>query len=377
MHVLEKNLEKFFNNNMIVKNEEFKSFFYQGDDRKEFKIIYDEQNYIYYLSNIPKEKEYIIKEKIEYEILIKDSSYDILFYKNLQNSINCILIIIINDIDFKITNENYLEFKFDKFQNINDKENIITKIKQKIINYIKEKKENIQTDLENLILEGKDYNLLYNNDLLLNEGIKKLCSIISKVEIKNDNYDNITDNITDNIFMNVYEILSPSYKALLAQNYINEMPQNLLHVMIKYQETNFSKELFDIYKNKKLLKNKNNKKLFDIENKENKKNINNKNKKIIFNLKRINKNKNKKKKFKVILKQMKPKIEKIKKINIKKNIFQIHKKNDIDILQPIIEIIKEQKNNNITNIVNNKKTQIFKCVNVDTNPKKCIFFINK
>ena len=373
MYVIEKNLENFFNNDKIVKNEEFKSFFYQGDDTKEFKIIYDEQNYIYYLANIPKEKEYIIKEKIEYEILIKDSSYDILFYKNLQNSINCILIIIINDIDFKITNENYLEFKFDKFQNINDKENIITKIKQKIINHIKEKKENIQTDLENLILEGKDYNLLYNNDLLLNEGIKKLCSIISKVEIKNDNY----DNITDNIFMNVYEILSPSYKALLAQNYINEMPQNLLHVMIKYQETNFSKELFNIYKNKKLLKNKNIKKLFDIENKENKKNINNKNKKIIFNLKRINKNKNKKKKFKVILKQMKPKIEKIKKINIKKNIFQIHKKNDIDILQPIIEIIKEQKNNNITNIVNNKKTQIFKCVNVDTNPKKCIFFINK
>ena len=369
MNALEKNLEKFFNNNNIVKNEEFKSYFYQEDDSKEFNIIYDEQNYIYYLSNIPKEKEYIIKEKIEYEILIKDSSYDILFYKNLQNSINCILIIIINDIDFKITNENYLEFKFDKFQNINDKENIITKIKQKIINYIKEKEENISSNLENIILEGKDYNLLYNNDLINNEEIKKLCSIVSKVEIKNDNF----DNINDNIFMNVYEILSPSYKSLLAQNYFNEMPQNLLHLMLKYQETNFTKELFDKYKNKKLLKNKNiiNKPI-NIENKENN---NNKNKKIIFNLNRIITNKKKKKRFNVILKQINHKKEKDKKININKNIFQIHRRNDIDIFRPIIEIIKEQKNNNI--IVNNKKSEIFKCINADNKPKKFIFSINK
>ena len=150
-----------------------------------------------------------------------------------------------------------MEFKLEKFENINYKENIITKIKQKIINYIKEKKENNSIYIENILLEGKNFNLLYNNNLINDEEIKKLCTIISKVEIKKDNF----DNINDNIFMNVYEILSPSYKALLAQNYINEMPQNLLHVMIKYQETNFSKELFNIYKNKKLLKNKNNKKL--------------------------------------------------------------------------------------------------------------------
>ena len=176
--------------------------------------------------------------------------------------------------------------------------------------------------------------------------------------------------------MNVYEILSPSYKALLAQNYINEMPQNLLHLMLKYQETNFSKELFDKYKNKKLIKNKNIiNKSNNIENKEN--NIN-KNKTIIFNLNRIikSKNKMKKKKFKVILKQIKPKKEKDKKINIKKNIFQVCRKNDLDIFRPIIESIKEQKNNNFTNVVNNKKSQIFKCVNIDK-PKKLFFSINK
>ena len=373
MNALEKNLEKFFNNNNIVKNEEFKSYFYQEDDSKEFNIIYDEQNYIYYLSNIPKEKEYIIKEKVEYEILITDSSYDILFYKNKQNSISCILIIIINDIDYKITNENSLEFKNDKFQNINDKEDIISKIKQKIIQYIKSKKENISEKMENILLEGKEYNLLYNKDLIHNEEIKKLCSIVSKVEIKNENY----NNITNDIFLNVYEILSPSYKSMLSQKYIEEMPHDLFQVMIKYQDIKFSKDLFNMYQNKKSLKNKNIKNTIINENKANKENNINKNNKIIFNLEREVKTKKKKKKFKVVLKQIKVKSENNKKIKIKKNIFQTQIKNDFEIIKPIIENISIQKSNNKKNNMINKKLQIFKCVNNDNKPKKYIFSINK
>ena len=376
MNALEKNLEKFFNNNNIVKNEEFKSYFYQEDDSKEFNIIYDEQNYIYYLSNIPKEKEYIIKEKVEYEILITDSSYDILFYKNKQNSISCILIIIINDIDYKITNENSLEFKNDKFQNINDKEDIISKIKQKIIQYIKSKKENISEKMENILLEGKEYNLLYNKDLIHNEEIKKLCSIVSKVEIKNENY----NNITNDIFLNVYEILSPSYKSMLSQKYIEEMPHDLFQVMIKYQDIKFSKDLINMYQNKKSLKNKNNKKPIINENKSNKPNKQNninKNNKIIFNLEREVKKEKKKKKFKVVLKQIKVKSENNKKIKIKKNIFQTQIKNDFEIIKPIIENISIQKSNNKKNNMINKKLQIFKCVNNDNKPKKYIFSINK
>ena len=376
MNALEKNLEKFFNNNNIVKNDEFKSYFYQEDDSKKFNIIYDEQNYIYYLPNIPKEKEYIIKEKVEYEILITDSSYDILFYKNKQNSISCILIIIINDIDYKITNENSLEFKNDKFQNINDKEDIISKIKQKIIQYIKSKKENISEKMENILLEGKEYNLLYNKDLIHNEEIKKLCSIVSKVEIKNENY----NNITNDIFLNVYEILSPSYKSMLSQKYIEEMPHDLFQVMIKYQDIKFSKDLFNMYQNKKSLKNKNNKKPIINENKSNKPNKQNninKNNKIIFNLEREVKKEKKKKKFKVVLKQIKVKSENNKKIKIKKNIFQTQIKNEFEILKPIIENINIQKNNSKKNNVINKKLQIFKCVNKDNKPKKFIFSINK
>ena len=376
MNALEKNLEKFFNNNNIVKNDEFKSYFYQEDDAKKFIIIYDEQNYIYYLPNIPKEKEYIIKEKVEYEILITDSSYDILFFKNKQNSISCILIIIINDIDFKITNENCLEFKNDKFQDINDKEDIITKIKQKIIQYIKSKKENISEKMENILLEGKEYNLLYNKDLIHNEEIKKLCSIVSKVEIKNENY----NNITNDIFLNVYEILSPSYKSMLSQKYIEEMPHDLFQVMIKYQDIKFSKDLFNMYQNKKSLKNKNNKKPIINENKSNKANKENninKNNKIIFNLVREVKKEKKKKKFKVVLKQIKVKSENNKKIKIKKNIFQTQIKNDFEIIKPIIENISIQKSNNKKNNMINKKLQIFKCVNNDNKPKKYIFSINK
>ena len=61
MSVLEKNLEIFFNNNNFNKNKEFKAFFYQDDKINNFKVIYDDKNYIHYLINIPKEKEKIKK----------------------------------------------------------------------------------------------------------------------------------------------------------------------------------------------------------------------------------------------------------------------------------------------------------------------------
>jgi len=247
MSILEKNVESFFNNNKMNKNEEFKAFFYQDEDTNYSKVIYDNKNYIHYLTNIPKEKEYIIKEKIEYEILISDSNLDILFYKNSQNSISCILILIINDIEFNITNENYLEFKLERLQNINNNENIISKIKQKIINYIKDKKQNNESiDVESLLLEGKEFNLLYNKNLINNVHIKQLFSIVSKVEMKIENID--YNNLNDRCFMNIYEIFAPSYKSILSQKYFDEMPKNLFDLMIKYQDIYITQDLFNQYK---------------------------------------------------------------------------------------------------------------------------------
>lgn len=358
MNVLEKNFEFFYNNNKLCKNKEFKAYFFQDDDSNELNIIYDNKNYIHYLLNIPKEKEYIIKEKIEYEIIIKDYSYDILFYKNNQNMISCILIIIINDIEFKITNENYLEFKKENFQNMNDKENIITKIKQKIINYIREQKEkNESRNIEFLLLEGENYNFMYNKNIINNENIKKLCSIVSKVEIKN----NICDDNINNIFMNVYEILSPSYKSLLAQKYFEEMPNDLFDLMVKYQEVNFTKDLLNLSKNNKYIKNKNN--IINIGKKEN----HNKKRKIIFHLENTNKIVKKKRKFKVILRKTIERKNLCKKIKTKNNIFQTHRISD-NIIKPDIkkDDKKVEKIYNIQKDVNNNN--IFKCINL--NPKK-------
>ena len=364
MNVLVKNLEYFLNNNNINKNKEFKAYFYQDDDKNNFKIIYDEKNYIHYLLNIQKEKEYIIKEKIEYEILITDSSYDILFYKNQQSTISCLLILIINDIEFKITNENYLEFNLEKFRNINDDETIIEKTKQKIINYIKQQKvNNTSSNIETLLLGGKEFNFLYNENLINNENLKELCSIITKIEIKNDNF----DNNNDNIFMNVYEILSPSYKSLLAEKYLNEMPSDLFDLMIKYKDIYITQDLFNSYKKRK---NKN----IKFRNKENhNKNIkNNKIKKIVFHLDKGTKNIKKKIKFKVIFRKIKSNNNKNKIINIKKNIFQIHRRENIYPNENI-----EMKDDKI-NIANKNNNIIFKCEYLNSIPeKKYLFKIKK
>ena len=370
MSVLEKNLEIFFNNNNFNKNKEFKAFFYQDDEINNFKVIYDDKNYIHYLINIPKEKEYIIKEKIEYEVLITDSSFDILFHKNSSNNICCILILIINDIEFKITNENYLDFKIEQFQNMNDQLNIINKTKQKIINHIKEQKEKLDSiNIESLLLEGKEINLLFNKDLINNEHIKKLTSIISKVEIKIDNLNN--ENINDSCFMNIYEILSPSYKSMLSQKYFNEIPNNLYDLMIKYQNIYITKDLFNQYKKIKISKNN----IINIDKKEN--HNQNKNKKIIFHLDKNKNNYFKKKRFRIIFKKIK--IENGKKIEpkLKKNIFKIDNIDDKDKNIQKGDKMNIENNCTIGNISKNK-INIFKCVypNVN-NVKKYPFFINK
>ena len=372
MSILEKNVELFFNN--INKNKEFKAFFYQDDEVNNFKVIYDNKYYIHYLLNIPKEKEYIIQEKIEYEILIADSTFDILFHKNSSNTICCVLILIINDIEFKITNENYLDFKIEQIQNMNEQINIISKIKQKIINYIKEQKEKIQPiNIKSLLLEGKEINLLFNKDLTNNEHIKNFSSILSKVQIKIDSIN--IDKINDSCFMNIYEILSPNYKSILSQKYLNEIPSNIYDLMIKYQDIYITKDLFVQYKKIKIPKNSK----INIINIRKKENINqNKPKKIIFHLDKNKSNDFKKKRFRIIFKKIK--------INNKKKIGQKLKKNIFKIDNIIEDKDKNSQNYHIKNIENNSnidnmsknKINIFKCIYPNVNNiKKFPFFINK
>ncbi len=391
INIFEKNLENFFNmKNSYNKNEKFKAYIYQGDENtKNINIIYDNQSYIYYILNIPKNKECIIKEKNEYEITITDSSFDLFFYKTSynKNTINCILIIIINDIDIEITNENYLEFKEETLININQEDKIINLIKEKISDFIKNEKEkngsNVYTsDVRTLFMGEKDNNFLLNKNLLENKNenmeiqIEKLMKIVSKVEINNLD---INDNNT-NLFINIYEVLSPSYKSLLAEKYLSEMPLNIYNLMEKYHNAKITRESFNKYKNNKiLLSNKTNNILYNnnisktiITNKENENiNIINNNrkkqkfkkirKKPIFKLKKINE---KEKKEIIVIK---------KKINFKKkNHFKIKKekkkqnKNNDDKM-----IIEEDKNNKNINI----KKEIFKCISSPLPKNNGIFFV--
>ena len=373
INILEQNIQFFFNSkNNNLKNSEFKAYFYQGDENKQnISVIYDNHNYIYYLLNIPENKKEIIKEKNEYEITITDSSYDILLYKSstMNNSISCLLILIINDIDIKLTNENYLEFKEEKLNNINYNEKIINEIKETILYNLKNEKEMIDGNIsiQQILMEEKDTTFIFNKNLIETENIniknqiEKLSKLISKVEIKNDNCD------INNLFMNTYEILSPSYKSTLIQKYINEMPNNLYYLMQKYKEANITKNNYEEYKNKKINIEKKSKNEINYINISKDKKIKKKNHNI-FKLKIL---KNRKKKDKINNKQ------KIIKIENKKSIFKINKDNQ----ENKEENKKDYENLNKMEIegtekIIHKKKNIFKCISIKKK-KKNIFAVNR
>ena len=390
-NILEQNIKIFFENkDSAFKNEKFNAYFFQSDENTNNNYIYDNKNYIHYLLNISKNKELLIKDKNENEITIIDSSYDLFFYKKspYQNTINCILILIINDIDIKYTNENYLEFKSEKLLNINFNNKIINKIKDKIIEKLKnEIDKNIFIDITKSLIGEKNYNFLFNKDLMENnnnDNIKKqienLSRLTGKVEIKTNQNKFIDIN---NLFMNVYEILSPSYKSILTQKYLSEMPINLYNLMEKYFNTNFNKAAYDNYiNNKYILTNTNNTiiennniKKIKVKKKINKIfRLNKCKNKIINNNLKLNLNKYKDSFIKIQNEiNKKNKIIKIKEKN-KKNYFKIIKKSDV-----IIEEKKKEENYKLIkleqNNKNNVKKRLFKCLNLKR--KRDNFFVVK
>ena len=375
INILENKIQDFFNsNNSVYKNDEFRCYFYNGEENiNNIRAIYDNKNYIYYLLNIPKSKESIIKEKNEYEIIITDSTYDLFFYKKskTQNIISCLLILIINDIDVKLTNENYLEFKEEKLININFQEKIINKIKETIVDYIKSKSLNGNTDIQKILMGEKDYKFLFNkhlNENIMNNikvQIEYLSKLFSKVEIritKNNNFE------IDNLFMNVYEIFSPSFKSALEQNYLNEMPMNIYNLMQKYQFVNINKYCYDNYKNKKLFskkksfKMKNNVKIVNF-------NINGKKPNVIFKLKKLKR----RREFKLINENNTINIK------LKKSLFKSHILYDNNNKENQKE--KNEDNINIMNVKDEKeivgKKNLFQCVSIPKDKYNNIFIVKK
>lgn len=274
--LLSRNVASFINNECRLSiNKNFKIYYFDGNsDTNYLPIIYDDINSIQCLMNIPKQKQNYLIEKNEFEIKITSSFYDLFFYKKNEN-INCIPIIVINDINVDLSNENYLEFNSSKIVNIGSETSIINNIKNVLKNKITKKFNAIQCNqifLDNFLLNNNLYNFLnlktflFNNDNVKSD-IDRFCGLNSKIQIRYKNNIHSNEDI-NTIFMEVIDIYDPYYKSKLMQKYMCEMPKSIFNLMEKYQNKNITREKFVNFQNR-------NKNCVNLE--ENKKNKNNEN----------------------------------------------------------------------------------------------------
>ena len=274
---LYKNIESFIDNNCVYKkNDPFLiTFSKEKENSDELPTAQDSSNFIQCIMNIPKEKEDLLKEE-------KNSKF--ILYKNntTPSVIECLLLLIINDIEKVETPE--AETKNEKkASNINLEYKLLEKLKKFIFNYIKKNKKNKKSEgssnvLEDILLGGAKNGIrFFNNDKnridYEKENIKKIIEIIksipSKLEIKQKkslnekseskkieeteegkevNKKRKKDN--DNDINEVLDELNPDYKNELIDRYLDEMPEELVNLMKKYKNINFTKNMFMEYTDK-------------------------------------------------------------------------------------------------------------------------------
>ena len=282
---LYKSIENFIDNNCLYqKNESFNiNFFWKNESTDTLPQVNDGSNFIQCILNIPKEKESIIKEaqnSKEIKINIIDSSFEFVLYKNNSNPsvIKCLLLLIINDIEKaeKDTNEEKKEKK-EKMSDINSEYKLLENLKKFIFNYIKKNKKNKSNSnknvLENILLNGaKDgirfFNLEKNGINYEDENMKKIIEIIknksSKLEIKQKKNENEKNNKTNEVgdgkqankngkkendkdINDVLDELNPDFKNELIYRYLDEMPEEIVNLMKKYRNINFTKNMYMEY----------------------------------------------------------------------------------------------------------------------------------
>ena len=286
---LYKNIESFIDNNCVYKkNDPFLiTFSKEKENSDELPTAQDSSNFIQCIMNIPKEKEDLLKEEKNskgIKINVVDSSFEFILYKNntTPSVIECLLLLIINDIEKVETPE--AETKNEKkASNINLEYKLLEKLKKFIFNYIKKNKKNKKSEgssnvLEDILLGGAKNGIrFFNNDKnridYEKENIKKIIEIIksipSKLEIKQKkslnekseskkieeteegkevNKKRKKDN--DNDINEVLDELNPDYKNELIDRYLDEMPEELVNLMKKYKNLNFTKNMFMEYTDK-------------------------------------------------------------------------------------------------------------------------------
>ena len=287
---LYKNIESFIDDNCAYKkNDPFVINYIKGNENPEtLPKVQDKKNFIQCIINIPKEKEDILKDcqiPNGIKINVVNSSFEFVLYKNNTNPsvIKCLLLLIINDIE-KVEDSTENEVKSENnISDINTEYQLLEKLKKFIFNYIKKnkkKKKNSTDDatnnvLETILLAGakngiRFFNCESNGINYEDENIKKIIEIIksisSKLEIKQKKSENdkIANKKTeeyeegkevnkngkkesDNDLNEVLDELNPDYKNELIYRYLDEMPEEIVNLMKKYKNINFTKNMYMEY----------------------------------------------------------------------------------------------------------------------------------
>lgn len=269
---LSKLIETFIDNDCLFKkNPPFTISFSQPNPKtNNFSVIYDRKHFIPCILAIPKNEESLIndKTKTETKIIVNDSCFELVLYKNEKEDnlvLKFLLFIIIKDI--KKSEEEPLKKEEEKIININEDFGTVDNLSTFLFDYVKSK-----NDLVNKYKDEKinivdkiffDINVKENirffneeNKNLINEENKndiiKLKGIKSQIEIK-ENLIKGDEKIVDNekIISNVLDMLNPSYKSDLIDDYYDEMPEELAEVNRRYKHVNITNNKYsDFVKNK-------------------------------------------------------------------------------------------------------------------------------
>lgn len=238
---LHKIIEEFIHNKCFSskKKGSFKINFHPDNNNPEnLAILYDNSNYIQCLI---KKKEELDKQEKDLELLIKDSSFDLVIYRNDNelNKLNCILILIVNN--YSIITKEPEKFEEGEIIDVNNDEKIIDKLKLFLFDYIKENKD--KNDLNQILLNDSTNNIKFFNTKDIKdftEDINKIKNLPNKIEINNKNSLN-----------EILDEINPSYKEELINKYIDEMPEEIVELMKKYKNVNFNNEKYLNYINYK------------------------------------------------------------------------------------------------------------------------------
>ena len=240
---LHKTIEEFIHNKCTSKKKgAFKINFHPDNNNPEnLSILYDNSNYIHCLI---KKKEELNNKQKDLELLIKDSSLELVIYRNDNdlNKVKCVLLLIVNDYSI-VTKEEPNKFEAEEIIDINNDEKILDKLKLFLFDYIKENKD--KNDLNKILLPDSSKNIRFftTNDIkdFTDDDIIKIKQLQNTLEINNKNSIN-----------EILDEINPSFKEELMNKYIDEMPEEIVNLMKKYKNVNFNNEKYLNYINSKI-----------------------------------------------------------------------------------------------------------------------------